>query len=81
MAEKTHSVPREMGRTGLRHTSSSLVDDELAKNLRWPHSINTYNKMESDSLIGGSLFLIKQYIRKLTQRSNLSMDLKQLQIN
>ena len=60
----TKYVPRELGRTGIRHTNSSLVDDELAKNLRWPHSINTYNKMESDSLIGGSLFLIKQYIRK-----------------
>lgn len=64
MAE-SHTVPREIGRTGLRYTKQNIVDDELAKCLRWPLSIETYNKMTSDPIIAGSLFLIKQYIRKV----------------
>jgi len=64
MAE-SHSVPREIGRTGLRYTGQNIVDDELAKCLKWPLSIETYKKMTSDPIIAGSLFLIKQYIRKV----------------
>ncbi len=63
--KKSYSVPKEIGRTGLRHTTQNLIDDELAVNLKWPNSINTFKQMRSDSLIAGSLFFIEQYIRKV----------------
>ena len=59
------SIPREIGTTGLRYTSNTIVDDELAKEIRWPYSIETFEKMKSDALIAGALTMIKQYIRKV----------------
>lgn len=63
MADKY--VPRNIGQTGLRYTQSTLIDDELASEIRWPKSLTTYDKMKSDPIVSGSLFLIKQYIRKV----------------
>lgn len=65
MAEKRATIPREIGRTGIRHTLNHIVDDELAPEIRWPRSIDTFDKMKSDPLISGSLMMIKQYIRKV----------------
>jgi hypothetical protein len=65
MADKRATIPREIGRTGLRYTTKNIVDDELAPELRWPHSLTTFDKMKSDPLVSGSLMMIKQYIRKV----------------
>ncbi len=62
---KARTIPREIGTTGLRYTNQNIVDDELAKEIRWPYSIETYEKMKSDALIAGALTMIKQYIRKV----------------
>lgn len=58
-------VPRNIGQTGLRYTQSTLMDDEQASEIRWPKSLSTFDKMKSDPIVSGSLFLIKQYIRKV----------------
>jgi hypothetical protein len=63
MADKY--VPRQIGKTGLRYTQSTLLDDEQAAEIRWPRSLTTFDKMKSDPIVSGSLFLIKQYIRKV----------------
>lgn len=65
MAEKRATIPREIGQTGLRYTKNNLVDDEISPEVRWPQSLNTFDKMKSDPLISGSLMMIKQYIRKV----------------
>lgn len=58
-------TPKELGVTGLRHSNTLLYDDEIQENLRFPHSIRTFNKMKTDPLISGSLTLIKQFIKKV----------------
>ena len=58
-------TPREIGVTGIRHTNNLLLDDEIQENLRFPHSIKTFNKMKSDPIISGSLTLIKQFMKKV----------------
>lgn len=52
----------EMGTTGLRHMSGQ-IDEEDIRQLRWPHCIAVYRQMESDPLISGALFAIRQFIR------------------
>lgn len=63
MADK--SVPRELGLSGLPHVAGRVVEDEQAAALRFPQSIKTYQRMKSDPIISGSLFMIKQFIRKV----------------
>lgn len=59
------TVPRTLGVTGLRHAAGRIIEDELAPELKFPSSITTYQKMKSDPIIAGSLFMIKQFIRKV----------------
>lgn len=59
------TVPRTLGVTGLRHAAGRIIEDELSPELRFPSSITTYQKMKSDPIIAGSLFMIKQFIRKV----------------
>jgi len=63
MADKT--APRVLGATGLRYTAGRVQEDELARDLKFPLSLITYNKMESDPIIAGTLFMIKQFMRKV----------------
>lgn len=65
VSKKQHNVPREIGSTGLRATGGVVVDDDLSPKLRFPESITTYRKMKSDPIVSGSLFMIKQYLRKI----------------
>lgn len=55
-------VPREQGTTGLRHMSG-YIDEEDIRELRWPHCVKVYRQMESDPLIHGALFAIRQFIK------------------
>lgn len=57
-------TPRELGVTGLRHINNTLIDSEIQEQLRFPQSIRTFAKMESDPIISGSLTLINQFIKK-----------------
>ena len=63
MADKT--APRVLGATGLRYAAGRVQEDELARDLRFPQSLITYNKMESDAIVAGTLFMIKQFMRKV----------------
>lgn len=63
MADKP--VPRTLGATGLRAVSGRIVEDELAPDLKFPYSLVTYQKMKSDAIIAGTLFMIKQFVRKV----------------
>ncbi len=56
----------ELGGTGLRNYSGYFNEDEVVKDLQWPYSIRRYREMESDALIAGALFAIKQFIRSAT---------------
>ncbi len=57
------SVPlSELGGTGLRNKHGN-IDEEILRDLRWPNSINVYKQMETDALISGALFAIKQFIK------------------
>lgn len=58
-------VPREIGATGLRYAAGRVVEDELIPDLKFPLSITTYQRMKSDPIIAGSLFMIKQFLRKV----------------
>jgi hypothetical protein len=59
------SIPREIGATGLKFTRNHIIDDEIAPKLRFPRSIQSFRQMRSDPIISGSLFMIKQYVRKV----------------
>lgn len=52
----------ELGGTGLRNTHGN-IDEEIVRDLQWPNSVQIYKKMEADSLIGGALFAVKQFIK------------------
>lgn len=56
-------VPTNIGDIGLRKAGQFLLDDELQEDLKFPRSIKTFDRMESDPLISGSLSLFKQFIR------------------
>lgn len=58
-------VPREIGVTGLKHANNYLYEDESVPDLRFPYSIQTFERMKSDPIISGTLFVIKQFIRKV----------------
>lgn len=58
-------MPREIGATGLRYVSGRVIEDELIPDLKFPLSITTYQRMKSDPIIAGSLFMIKQFLRKV----------------
>jgi uncharacterized protein Yka (UPF0111/DUF47 family) len=59
----TKRVPKSVGSIGLKKVGEFLLDEELQENLRFPKSIRTFDRMESDPLISGSLALFKQFIR------------------
>jgi len=60
---KKPSVPlTELGGTGLRNTGGH-IDEEIICDLRFPNSVQVYRQMETDALISGALFAIKQFIR------------------
>lgn len=52
----------EIGGTGLRHDAGQ-IQEEIIKQLEWPRCIRAYKEMESDALISGALFAIRQFIR------------------
>lgn len=56
------AVSKELGTSGLRHISG-IIDEEDIRELRWPNCIKVYRQMESDPLISGALFAIRQFIR------------------
>jgi len=60
---KTSQVPlSELGGTGLRNSHGN-IDEEVLRDLQWPNCINVYKQMESDALISGALYAIKQFIK------------------
>lgn len=59
------TAPREIGTTGLRYANNYLYEDESVPDLRFPYSIQTFDRMRSDPIISGTLFVIKQFIRKV----------------
>lgn len=60
---KTSQVPlSELGGTGLRNTHGN-IDEEVIRDLQWPNCIQVYKQMESDALISGALYAIKQFIK------------------
>ena len=58
-------APRPIGATGLRYASGKVVEDQPSDALRFPRSLKTYQRMRADPIIAGSLFMIKQFIRKV----------------
>lgn len=56
-------VPNNLGSIGLKKAGEFLLDEELQENLKFPRSIRTFDRMESDPLVSGSLALFKQFIR------------------
>src|SRR5690554_4793575 len=60
---KTSQVPlSELGGTGLRNTHGN-IDEEVLRDLQWRNCINVYKQMESDAIISGALYAIKQFIK------------------
>lgn len=53
----------ELGGTGLKHTGGDIYEEDVIAALRWPNCINIYKQMETDALISGALFAIRQFIR------------------
>ena len=68
MADKEENVLKqsaplaELGGTGLRNVHGN-IDEEIVRDLQWPNSVRVYKMMETDALISGALFAIKQFIR------------------
>jgi len=61
--DNTKQVPlSELGGTGLRNTHGN-IDEEVIRDLQFPQCINTYKQMETDALISGALFAVKQFIK------------------
>lgn len=58
-------TPKELGVTGLRAVGNQVIEDEQAVALVFPQSISTFQKMKTDPIISGSLFMIKQFVRKV----------------
>ena len=59
------TAPRELGVTGLRYANNYLYEDESVPDLRFPYSVKTFDRMCSDPIISGTLFVINQFIRKV----------------
>lgn len=57
------AVLSELGGTGLRN-QSGYIDEEITRDLQWPRCIDVYKRMETDSLIAGALFAIRQFMRR-----------------
>lgn len=53
----------EIGGTGLKNMSG-YIDEEITRDLQWPRCIDVYKRMETDSLIAGALFAIRQFMRR-----------------
>lgn len=53
----------ELGGTGLKHSAGDIFEEQIIKDLQWPRCIKVYQEMETDSLIAGALFAIRQFIR------------------
>jgi len=59
------TAPREIGSTGLKYANNYLYEDESVPDLRFPYSIKAFDRMKTDPIISGTLFVIKQFIRKV----------------
>lgn len=59
------TAPRELGTTGLKFANNHLYEDESVPDLRFPYSIYTFERMRTDPIISGTMFVIKQFIRKV----------------
>ena len=57
-------VPQVSGYTGLQFSNNSIIDREIQANLRFPKSIQSFDMMQSDPIVSGSLLMIQQFIRK-----------------
>ena len=71
MATPENSMKRtlaELGGTGLKHSGGEITEEDTIKALQWPRAIQVYKEMESDSLIAGALFAIRQFIRSSSWR-------------
>lgn len=53
----------ELGGTGLKHSAGSIDEEQIINDLKWPRCIKVYQEMETDPLIAGALFAIRQFIR------------------
>ncbi|MBG23670.1 MAG: hypothetical protein CMF22_10130 [Idiomarinaceae bacterium] len=53
----------ELGGTGLRHSGGDISEETIIRDLQWPRCVKVFKEMESDSLIAGALFAIRQFIR------------------
>jgi hypothetical protein len=53
----------ELGGTGLRHSAGNIFEEDIIADLQWPKCIKVYKTMETDALISGALFAIRQFIR------------------
>src|SRR5690606_16005323 len=60
--EKQKVPLSELGGTGLKNTNG-YIDEEIICDLRWPNAVKIYRQMETDAIISGALFAIKQFIR------------------
>lgn len=62
--DKSPSVSfKELGTTGLNQMGGSIDEEHIINALKWPRCIKVYQEMETDPLIAGALFTIKQFIR------------------
>lgn len=57
-------TPTTLGYTGLQYANNTLIERELQAALRFPKAVGTFDQMQTDPIISGSLFMIQQFIRK-----------------